>query len=76
VAIGLHHAGTEPGIWETTRGRRANNLYRVAVASVIVAAFSGVAAAAGTVVALRASAPQRVKVERMAPPAASTPGPK
>ena len=49
--------------------RRAHRLYRVAVASVIVAAFSGVAASLGAVTALRPSAPPPVRVECIAPSA-------
>jgi hypothetical protein len=53
--------------------RRAQSLHRVAVASVIVAAFSGAAASVAAVAALRPSTPQPVTVECVAPPATLKP---
>jgi hypothetical protein len=47
--------------------RRAHLLDRLAVASVIVAAFSGAAASVAAVAALRPSEPHPVKVECSAP---------
>ena len=52
--------------------RRARLLYRVALASVIVAAFGSLATAASSIAAWRTLAPIQVKVECLAPQAGST----
>lgn len=53
--------------------RRAKALYRVAVASIVIAAFSGTVAAVSAVAALRPSTPHTIRVE--CPSASPAPAP-